>query len=361
VADKLDPQSEQIASQFREARSALVQAERIFDEETTTEHRGQWPNVYRLEAATKHAQSVLLLADPQITQETAANELTAAAVQARDAIRAAVDSGGGDLTGSADRLTSATSQIEPGLISQDIPRIEELREEIEITRGQIKTQIGEAGAEVAGQKDQAFAAIKEAVEAVDTHREAANQQASELGLVTSAIAAENLADAYAIEAKRTEKQAKRYTWSSLAIGVLSVAVTVIALLTVKEASSFQTVIGHAAFGIPVALLAAYVNSLASTHRHEAWRLRHIELQIRTANPFLGLLDSGRREETLAALALRFFPGQEGVSFDGKGNAMPAPELIELLRTMLQQQGAHSAMSPSRTVPTPDPPAGVVNV
>jgi len=359
VADQLDPQSEQIADQFREARSALSQAERIFDEDTTSEHREQWTNVYRLEAATKHAQSVLALADPQITLEAAANELTASAVQARDAIRAAVDSGGGDLIGSANRLLSATSQIESGPISQNIVRLDALREEIESTRGQINTQIGEAAAEVAGQKDQAFAAINEAVEAVDTRREAAEQQAGELGLVTSSIAAENLADAYAIEAKRTEKQAKRYTWSSLAIGVLSVAVTAIGLLTVHEPSSFQTVIAHAAFGIPVALLAAYVNSLASTHRHEAWRLRHIELQIRTANPFLGLLDSRRREETLAALALRFFPGQEGVSFDGKGDAMPAPELIELLRTMLQQQGASSSIAPStpaRTAQAPDPPA-----
>lgn len=356
MADQLDPQSEKIANQFREAGSALSEAERIFDEETTTQHREQWPNVHRLEAATKYAQGVLVLADPHITQEAAANELTASAAQARDAIRAAVDSGGGDLNGSANRLLSATSQIEPGSIPQDVPGLGQLREEIESTRGQVKAQIGEAAAQVAGQKDQAFAAIKEAVEAVGSRREAADQQASELGLVTSAIAAENLADAYAIEAKRTEKQAKRYTWSSLAVGVLSVAVTVIGLLTVKEASGFETVIGHAAFGIPVALLAAYINSLASTHRHEAWRLRHIELQIRTANPFLGLLDSGRREETLAALALRFFPGQEGVSFDGKGNGMPAPELAELLRTMLQQQGPGSQIPSARTAQPPDPSA-----
>lgn len=98
-----------------------------------------------------------------------------------------------------------------------------------------------------------------------------------------------MADAYAIEAKKTEEQAKRYTWGSLIIGVAAVAVTVIGLLTVNKSSGFETVIAHAAYGIPGALLAAYVNSLAAAHRHEAWRLRHIELQIRTANPFLGLL------------------------------------------------------------------------
>jgi hypothetical protein len=198
-------------------------------------------------------------------------------------------------------------------------------------------------------KNQAFTAINEAVDAIGTRREAADQQASELGLVTSHIAAENLADTYAVEAKRTEEQTRRYTLGSLVIGVLSVAVTIIGLLTVKEESSFQTVIGHAAFGIPVALLAAYINSLASHHRLEAWRLRHIELQIRTANPFLGLLDAGRREETLAALALRFFPGQEGVGFDGKGNGMPTVEVVELLSALLQRQG-----SAAPSVPAADP-------
>jgi hypothetical protein len=145
----------------------------------------------------------------------------------------------------------------------------------------------------------------------------------------------------------------------LAVGILSVAVTAAGLLTVKEPSSFETVIAHAAYGLPVALLAAYVNSLASTHRREAWRLRHIELQIRTANPFLGLLDDARRKETLAALALRFFPGQEGVSFDGKGSAELTPELIDLLRKVLQQQGASSANAssmPVGTAQTPDRPA-----
>lgn len=323
----------------------MAEAERIFQTETTGAHREQWPNVFRLEAATKHARNVLAVAEPVITPLVAANELQASALQARDAIRAAVDSGGGDLTGSADRLINALDHIEPGPSLEGLPGIAHLTAEIERTRASTKTQIGEAAAEVAGQRDQAFGAINEAVEAIDARREAADQQASELGLVTSHIAAENLADTYAVAAKRTEKQAKRYTWSSLGIGVLSVVVTIIGLLTVREASSFQTVIGHAAFGIPVALLAAYINNLASNHRREAWRLRHIELQIRTANPFLGLLERGRREETLAALALRFFPGQEGVSFDGNGNGMPAPELVELLRAILQRQGSIAASSP----------------
>lgn len=355
MPEQLDQVSQQVAEQMHTAGSALSEAERIFDEETTGEHRERWSNVYRLEAATKHAQAVLALIDPRVTPESAANELVASSEQARDAIRAAVDSGGGDLIGSANRLLSVTSQIQLGMTAW----LDERREEIERSKRQIKTQIGEAAAEVTGQKDQAFTAINEAVEAIDVRRQAADQQASELGLVTSAIAAENLANTYATEAKKTEVQARRYTWGSLLIGVISVGVTVLGLVTAKEDSSLQAYLGHAAIGIPVALLAAYVNSLASTHRHEAWRLRHIELQIRTANPFLGLLDSGRREETLAALALRFFPGQEGVSFDGQGAGVPAPELIELLRAALPRRGGNSTASQAAgtsTVQTSDSPA-----
>jgi hypothetical protein len=113
-----DTTSEQVSARLAEAQGVLAEAKRIFDEETTAEHRSQWPNVFRLESATEHTQKTLALADPQITQEDAANELLESATQARDAIRAAVDSGGGDLIGSANRLLSATSQVR--LLSSDV-------------------------------------------------------------------------------------------------------------------------------------------------------------------------------------------------------------------------------------------------
>ena len=342
VAEEMDKQSELVARKLRDAQALLSEAERIFKDETTSEHRQKWPNVYRLESATTHAQGVLELVDPRIILDDAAQEMLAASTQARDVIREAVTTGGGSLIDAANGLLAATSRIEAGLIPPGSPSLPDLRKEIEDTRAQIKTQISDAGAEVAGQRDQAFTAIDEAAEAVNARRKAAEQQAKELGLKTSAIAAENLADAYAVEVKRTESQAKGYTWASLAVGAAALIVTAIGLLTLGETPEAEQVVAHAAWGIPVALLAAYVNTLASTHRREAWRLRHIELQIRTANPFLGLLEIGRREETLAALALRFFPGQEGVSFDGKSAGEPTPELIELLRTLLQQQGASTA-------------------
>lgn len=351
----LDETSEQVAAQIRAAAEQLSEAERIFREETTDDHRQQWPNIYRLEDATTFAQKVLALADPRTTRLSAATELASAATQAREAIAAAVDHGGGNLIESADRLLTTASQIEPGLVSPDVARnLEEIREEIEGTRHKIETQISETRAEVSIQKDQAFASINEDIQAVNARREVAEQQARELGVVTNAVAAENLAEAYAEVAKRTETQARAYTWGSIATYILSLAVAGIGIYTAKQTSQVETFVARAALGIPVALFGTYINSLASTHRREAWRLRHIELQIRTANPFLGLLETGRREETLAALAVRFFPGQEGVSFDGGGNA-EVPELISLLRQLVLQQGAGITHGPSPPAAPQTPP------
>jgi hypothetical protein len=210
-----------------------------------------------------------------------------------------------------------------------------------------RDQIASAAAEVSGRRDQAFISIDTETEAIVERRAEADRQADELGLVTSAIAAENLADAYAKDAERTEQQSKRFTWASLVTGAVSVAVSVYGLLTVKAGSGFDTVIARAAFGLPVALLAAYVNNLATTHRREAWRLRHIELQIRTANPFLGLLDGERRKETLAALALRFFPGQEGVGSDSNETDLPL-NLIEAVGKLLREQQPQTVVAPAVT-------------
>jgi hypothetical protein len=84
MAEGRDTTSEQVSGRLDEAQGVLAEAKRIFDEETTAEHRSQWPNVFRLESATEHAQQTLTLADPQITQEDAANELVESATQARD-------------------------------------------------------------------------------------------------------------------------------------------------------------------------------------------------------------------------------------------------------------------------------------
>jgi hypothetical protein len=140
MSEPLDETSERVAARLSEAQGKLSETERILNEETTAQHRTQWPNVYRLENATKHAQELLALADPCITQIAAADEVVASAEQARNAIRAAVDSGGGDLIGSADRLLNATAEIKPGrespadataAVASAGERLDEIEQEIE--------------------------------------------------------------------------------------------------------------------------------------------------------------------------------------------------------------------------------------
>lgn len=133
-----DETSGQVAARLSETQGILSETERILKEETTAEHRTQWPNVYRLESATKHAQELLALANPGINQVAAADEVVTSARQARDAIRAAVDSGGGDLIGSADRLLNATAQIKPQLPPEDamtaasaVERLNEIQRELD--------------------------------------------------------------------------------------------------------------------------------------------------------------------------------------------------------------------------------------
>lgn len=130
-----DETSGKVAALLNETKEILSEAERIFNEETTAQHRAKWPNVYRLEGAAEHAKRVLGQADPRITQVGAAEEVRGAATQARDAIRAAVDSGGGDLIGSANRLLSATAQMEtePQVLEETkaVERLAEIEQELE--------------------------------------------------------------------------------------------------------------------------------------------------------------------------------------------------------------------------------------
>jgi hypothetical protein len=94
----------------------------------------------------------------------------------------------------------------------------------------------------------------------------------------------------------------------------------------------ENALGKAALVIPLLAFAAYVGKLAGDHRRMAWHWRHVELQIRTADPFIAPLDDAPRKALLAALALRLFPGQ---AQDPQRGGVEAPDpttfLTELAR------------------------------
>lgn len=97
-----------------------------------------------------------------------------------------------------------------------------------------------------------------------------NSKPANWGLTTSAIAAENLANAYAEVVRKTEGQAKRYTWGSLLTYLFSILVAGVGIYTTAQhTSEVETFVARAALGIPFALFGTYINSLASNHRREA--------------------------------------------------------------------------------------------
>jgi hypothetical protein len=225
-------------------------------------------------------------------------------------------------------------------------RLEEILSRSEDAGNRIST-ISE---EVVGRREEAVEAIDSEQAAVTSRRENAESAADELGLVLGDVAAHSLAKDYAKGAQRTERQARGYTAASIVLGCLAIAASVTGLLTLKEGSAIDTALARFAFGLPFAIFIPYMNSLASAHRKEAWRLRHVELQIRTANPFLTLLDDDRRKETLAALALRFFPGQEAIGSSEESPSTPL-DVIEALRLLLKDQQPKAIATTPMTQPT----------
>jgi hypothetical protein len=75
--------------------------------------------------------------------------------------------------------------------------------------------------------------------------------------------------------------------------------------------------------------------LGSEERRDARSWTHIELQIRTARPYLGNLPDDLRQDVQAALALRFFPGQ-AQDPHGSSTEVDADEGLRLIREIRSQ-------------------------
>ena len=98
------------------------------------------------------------------------------------------------------------------------------------------------------------------------------------------------------------------------------------LIGLAESADISDTLTKASISIPLLVLAAYLNRLGNEERRDARTWRHVELQIRTARPYLANLPQATSSEVLAALALRFFPGQSqnphGGEPDSKTRTIP---------------------------------------
>jgi hypothetical protein len=383
--DSGDEISGQVSERFRQAQKLLSETEQILDNETTPEHRTQWPNVYRLENATQHAQRVLRLADPGITQPPAADELVASATQARDAIRAAVDSGGGDLIGSANRLLSANAQLEPQLSESDesaaeiLSRLNGIQGEIENRKSQIDAQLGELGGTIDQQRGRLDQAIennqKQFSEAQERRNEEHRQLLSDAEArttdlekqlkgefdeavsgthvraeetlnalqrelvkaqeITSFVGGTSTAAGYGKEANAQKRIADGLRWLAIFFGLLAAGLAVWAVIHAEQQSNppLSVVLAKAVGSLVFAGLAGYVATQSGHHRLREEQARRRELDLLALPAFIATLPEEEKEEITGQVASKLFLSQATTS-NGIPEAALNKESISLIGLLL---------------------------
>jgi hypothetical protein len=383
--DPQDKTSQQVSTLLRQVQRVLSEAEQIFDGETTAEHRTQWSNVYRLESATRYAQGVLELADPSITPETAAAELAASATQARDAIRAAVDSGGGDLIGSADRLLNAIAQVPTRLNASEeeaaglLSRLNEIQGEVDTRRSRIDAELSELGATIDQQRGRLDNAIennqKQFSEAQERRNEEYRQllstqesRTSELEKqftewvgeitkgtrervkemldalrgelvkaqkITGLVGGTSTAAGYGEEANSQKKIADNLRWLAILFGLLAAGLAVWAVVHAEQQSNppLSVVLAKAIGSLVFAGLAGYVATQSSHHRLREEQARRRELDLLALPAFIATLPDGEKEEITGQVATQLFLSQ-GATSGGKPEAALTKENISLVGFLL---------------------------
>jgi hypothetical protein len=195
----------------------------------------------------------------------------------------------------------------------------------------------ETAARVASERERVIDAMRVDEQDVRADRDRMKQLVEEVGDLAHEGAGRILAKEYADRAKEVEDKGSTYTlWSiraGVAAAIFSAAIAVVAF---TQESGVGPILTKASLAIPVLAVAGYLSRLATVHRRQAWRWRHMELQIRTADPFLAPLEDETRKALIAALALRFFPGQrhsdeEGGKVDPTSEVDPAAVISEILR------------------------------
>ncbi len=216
----------------------------------------------------------------------------------------------------------------------------------------IRTTVDEVRAEV----DRSLQGMTADEERVAQERERAERLVAEVADLANEGASQHLAKEYATQAAKEEGVADRYTTWAIRLGALAALVTcVIAYLAFAHENGAGAVLTKAALALPILAFTAYVARLAAIHRKQAWRWRHIELQIRTANPFVSPLEEHQRRLLIAALALRFFPGQRHDVEGGTGGETvdPVALLAELLPDASSRRGAPRSASRDTGEPPPE--------
>lgn len=176
-----------------------------------------------------------------------------------------------------------------------------------------ESRIRSAAEEVDNHRAKAIGEINQSEEKLQTDRDRVSRLVDETDQLVHEASAATLAREYGRHAAAEEQRADRYTRAAIVAGLgAAIGTTLIAYLAFSKESAVGAVLTKGALTIPLILFAGYLARLAGQFRKKAWAWRHVELQIQTSEPFIALLDDQPRKALLAALALRFFPGQSQV-------------------------------------------------
>ena len=183
-------------------------------------------------------------------------------------------------------------------------------EELMARAEQDEARVKAAAEEVDAHRVKAIEGIGESEAAIAQDRERVERLVEETAQLVHGASAATLAREYGRHAEAEEQRARRYTWAAIAGGLAAaIGTSLIAYLAFTKENGVGAVLTKGALTIPLILFAGYLARLAGQFRRKGWAWRHVELQIRTSEPFVALLDEAPRKALLAALALRFFPGQ----------------------------------------------------
>jgi hypothetical protein len=173
-----------------------------------------------------------------------------------------------------------------------------------------------------------------------------------------------MATEYARRAKETREAAQLWTVAALVLGLLAIGWSFFIAVKVihdNEDPSTGAIVAKALVSVSALVLAGYAAGIARNSRRMAWHWDHVTLQIQTAEPFIGNLDSETRQRVQAALALRLFPGQgQDPRFGGASQeAFDVGELVSAIFGQPPTKSPSTASPPSATTSQPSlsPPAG----
>jgi hypothetical protein len=171
-------------------------------------------------------------------------------------------------------------------------------------------EIQSAAAVVNVTRDEAVEAIRDHEAALQEARERVERLVDDTSSLVHGVTADHIAKAYAERAKGALASAGKWTIAAIVVGIAGALWAVaVAIHAFTESQSVSETVGKVLVSLPILVVAGYLASIASNNRRMGWHWSHIELQIRTAEPFIANLDDDTRNRLLAALAIRFFPGQ----------------------------------------------------